>query len=103
MATQTDLWQLTSGAATGEARQRVPRAWTYTADATAAGAFTATVVIEVRNGSGAWILYGTMTLSGTGSGSDYLQAGEAPWGEHRARLTASTGSPTVNVVGAGGA
>jgi hypothetical protein len=77
------------------------RAWSYQANLSGTGAVSATVLIEVRNGNGDWILYGTLSPSGTTTATDSI-VGDAPWLEHRARCTAISGTGASVVVSAAG-
>ena len=102
MATQTDSWIL-STVSNGESKPRVPRSWSYSATLTGTGAVTATITIQVRAGSGGhWIDYGTMSLSGTTSVSDYLPPGDAPYVDHRAICSAISDTGASVVVSAAG-
>lgn len=103
MALITAKW-LFSGTTTGETLARTVRLWTYQARITGTGAVSATVLIEVRNiDGGEWETYGTLTLSGTTTDTDYLPPGDAPWLQHRARCTAISGTGAAVTVVAGGA
>ena len=102
MATQTDSWGPWTTTQDGAGTPRIPGRWSYQADITGTGAVSATVVIQVRNISGGtWQTFGTITLSGTGSASGQIN-GDVPWVEHRARLTAISGTgAAVTIVAAG--
>lgn len=102
MATQTDSWTLTA-VTNGDSKPRVPARWTYSASLTGTGAVSATITIQVRSGpDGHWIDYGTMTLTGTGSDTDELAPGDAPYVDHRAICTAISGTGASVVVSAAG-
>lgn len=56
------------------------------------GAVSATVDIEVRNSiGGAWVKYGTLTMSGTTQAGDAV-AGTARYAEYRANVVALSGT-----------
>lgn len=94
-------WQFTS-TTTGDSDDRgdLPN-WSYQADIAGTGAVSATILIEVRNGNGDWILYGTLSPSGTTSATDSI-VGNTRWNEHRARCTAISGTSAVATVNASG-
>ena len=66
---------------------------TYQAVVTGTGAVSATVIIEMSNDgiNAVATPAGTITLSGTAPQSDGFTT-QAPWGYHRARITALTGT-----------
>lgn len=56
------------------------------------GAVSATVQIQVRNTvEGAWVTYGTLTMSGTTQAADAV-AGIARYAQYRANVTAISGT-----------
>lgn len=94
-------WEFNAvGPGAGDSRADLPK-WTYQADIAGSGSIDATVLIEVRNGGAGWILFGTLSPSGTGTGTDFI-AGDTQWDEHRARCTAITAGAAVVVSAVGG-
>lgn len=64
----------------------------FSANVAGTGSVSATVQIEVRNTvGGGWVLYGTMTMSGTTQAADAI-AGTARYAEYRANVTAISGT-----------
>lgn len=94
---QTESWQFTT-VSDGAAKRRQYAAWSYQLTVTGTGAVSAAAAIEVRNDpNGAWQSFGTLSASGTTQASDAIN-GNVPWVEHRARVTAITGTGAVATV-----
>lgn len=75
---------------------------TFQATVRGVGAVAATILIEGSNDKEAFLLLGTITLSGTTQASDGF-VGNAPWHYVRARLdTAPTGTGAAVTVTVGG-
>ena len=74
-----------------------PSQKTFNAIVTGTGAVAATINIEACNVDNAWVVLGTITLSGNGSAADGFYH-DAPWTQIRANLTAISGTgATVSV------
>ncbi len=99
-APASDLMLSTGVVSTGDRISDKPLNRTYQATVRGTGAVSATVLIEVTNetpnGTEAWVLLGTISLSGT----DIASAGfpsQTAWRHARARCTAISANSTLKV------
>lgn len=103
MATKTAVLLKSTTPKTGDKLSRVGSMWNYVLSVKGSGPVTAQARVEVSLDGEIWMLWGTMSASGTDVAYDPLEPAEGVYSHHRAVLESITGTNAVATVNGGGA
>lgn len=87
----------------GAAFGRNGKLFTYQLTVQGIGTVSASALIEVSNDDIAWVPFGTMSATGTITGTDYTSPAWGAWTYHRATITAISGTDALATVTGQGA
>ena len=103
MATKTAVLLKSSTPTTGSKISRIGSMWNYVLSVKGSGSVSAQARIEVSLDGEIWMLWGTMSASGTDVAIDPLEPAEGVYSHHRAVLESISGTDAVATINGGGA